>query len=59
MTPADIVERIYEKTGFAKKDSNELVEIVFDIIKETLDSRQNIKVFLWCWSLLFGVLLVF
>lgn len=44
MTKADIVERIYEKIGFAKKDSAELVETVFDIIKSTLESGENIKV---------------
>ena len=33
MTKADIVERIYDKVGFSKKESAELVEMVFDILK--------------------------
>lgn len=44
MTKADIVEKIYEKVGFSKKDSAELVELVFDIIKNTLESGDKIKI---------------
>ena len=44
MTKADIVEKIYEKVGFSKKDSAELVELVFDIIKGTLESGDKIKI---------------
>jgi integration host factor subunit alpha len=44
MTKADLVENIYEKTGFSKKESTELVETVFDIIKGTLETGENIKV---------------
>lgn len=44
MTKADIVEKIYEKVGFSKKESAELVELVFDIIKDTLESSDKIKI---------------
>jgi integration host factor subunit alpha len=44
MTKADIVERIYEKVGFSKKESAELVELVFDIMKSTIESGEKIKV---------------
>ena len=44
MTKADIVENIYEKVGFSKKDSAELVELVFDIIKGTLETGDKIKI---------------
>jgi integration host factor subunit alpha len=44
MTKADIVERIYEKVGFSKKESAELVELVFDLIKNTLESGDKIKI---------------
>ena len=44
MTKADIVEKIYEKVGFSKKESAELVELVFDIMKETLESSDKIKI---------------
>jgi integration host factor subunit alpha len=44
MTKADIVEKIYEKVGFSKKESAELVETVFDIIKNTLEKGDKIKI---------------
>ncbi|HXC92660.1 MAG TPA: HU family DNA-binding protein, partial [Geobacteraceae bacterium] len=44
MTKADIVEKIYEKVGFSKKESAELVELVFDIMKDTLESSDKIKI---------------
>ena len=44
MTKSDIVEKIYEKIGFSKKESAELVEMVFDIIKSTLESGEKIKI---------------
>jgi len=44
MTKADIVEKIYEKIGFSKKESSELVEAVFDIIKSTLEEGDKIKI---------------
>lgn len=44
MTKADIVEKIYEKVGFSKKESAELVELVFDIIKNTLEQGDKIKI---------------
>ncbi len=44
MTKADIVEKIYEKVGFSKKESAELVELVFDIIKTTLEKGDKIKI---------------
>lgn len=44
MTKADIVERIYDKVGFSKKESAELVEIVFDILKSTLEKGDKIKI---------------
>lgn len=43
MTKADIVEKIYDKVGFSKKESAELVEMVFDIIKGTLEKGDKIK----------------
>ncbi len=44
MTKADIVEKIYEKVGFSKKESAELVELVFDLIKSTLEQGDKIKI---------------
>ena len=44
MTKADIVESIYEKIGFSKKEAADLVELVFDTIKDTLGKGQKIKI---------------
>jgi len=43
MTKADLVETIYEKIGFSRKESAEIVDLVFDLMKETLESGQKIK----------------
>jgi len=44
MTKADIIEAIYEKVGFSKKESAEIVELVFDTVKETLERGDKIKI---------------
>ena len=44
MTKAEIVEQIYEQVGFSKKESAELVEKVFQTIKETLAQGEKVKI---------------
>ena len=44
MTKADMVKIICEKMGFALKESTEIVEQVFEIMKETLESGEKIKI---------------
>lgn len=44
MTKADIVEALYEKVGFSKKEAADLVELVFDQIKGTLSKSEKIKI---------------
>ncbi|PIU58289.1 MAG: integration host factor subunit alpha [Deltaproteobacteria bacterium CG07_land_8_20_14_0_80_38_7] len=44
MTKADIIEQIYEKVGFSKKESSEIVELIFDSIKDTLKRGEKIKI---------------
>mgnify|MGYP001166262846 CR=1 FL=1 len=44
MTKAEIVEQIYERVGFSKKEASELVETVFDTIKETLANGEKVKI---------------
>ena len=44
MTKADIVETIYEKIGFSRKESAEIVDLVFDLMKETLEGGEKIKI---------------
>ena len=45
MTKAEIIERVYENLGgFSKKESSEIVEAVFETIKETLERGEKIKI---------------
>ena len=44
MTKADMIKIICEKMGWALKESTEIVEQVFDIMKETLESGEKIKI---------------
>lgn len=44
MTKADLVENVYVKTGFSKKESADIVEMVFDLIKDTLENGEKIKI---------------
>jgi integration host factor subunit alpha len=44
MTKADIVERIYEKIGFSKKEATEVVESVFEIVKRCLEGGSKVKI---------------
>ena len=45
MTKADIIEAVYEKVGgFSKKEAAEIVETVFDTIKQTLERGEKIKI---------------
>jgi integration host factor subunit alpha len=43
MTKADLVEKVYLKTGFSKKESSDIVEMVFDLMKNTLENGEKIK----------------
>lgn len=44
MTKAELIEAIYEKIGFSKKEAADIVEMVFDTIKETLEKGEKIKI---------------
>ena len=44
VTKADIVERIYEKVGFSKKEASEVVDSIFEVIKQHLERGEKVKV---------------
>ncbi len=44
MTKADIVEKVYEKIGLTKRECQELVDKVFEIIKEALERGEKVKI---------------
>jgi integration host factor subunit alpha len=44
MTKIEIIQNVYEKLGFSKKDSADIVESVFDIIKDCLAQGEKVKI---------------
>jgi len=44
MTKADIIENTYEKVGISKKETANVIQTVFDIMKDTLENGENIKI---------------
>ncbi|OIP64619.1 MAG: integration host factor subunit alpha [Nitrospirae bacterium CG_4_9_14_3_um_filter_53_35] len=44
MTKADIVEEVYSRVGFSKKESAEVVETVMETIKKTLEGGKTVKI---------------
>ncbi len=44
VTKADIVEKVYQKIGFSKKEASELVELVFGTLKDVLQKGEKVKI---------------
>ena len=44
MTKADIINRIYERVGFSKKEATDVVEAAFEIIKSRLEKGDKVKI---------------
>lgn len=44
MTKIEIVEKVTERVGFTKKETVELVETVFEIMKGTLENGETLKI---------------
>jgi integration host factor subunit alpha len=44
LTKAELIESIYEKVGFSKKEATDIVELVFDTLKTTLEKGEKVKV---------------
>jgi integration host factor subunit alpha len=45
MTKADMVKIICERMGLTPKESTEIVDQIFGILKETLEDGEKIKLF--------------
>ena len=43
MTKADIISEVFDKVGLPKQDAEELVEMLLDLIKETLKQGETVK----------------
>jgi len=44
LTKAELIDGVYEKVGFSKKEAAELVELVFESMKEELCKGTAIKI---------------
>ena len=44
MTKADLIEKIFEKIGLSKKESQEIIEILFDTMKQTFIEGESVKI---------------
>lgn len=43
MTKADIISEVFDKVGLPKQDAEELVEMILDLIKQTLKEGETVK----------------
>jgi len=44
MTKSEIIETVHQRVGFSKKRSAEVVVLVLDIIKESLEKGEKVKI---------------
>lgn len=44
VTKADLVEKVYQKIGFSKREASELVDLVFSSLKNVLTEGDNVKI---------------
>ena len=44
VTKAEIIESMYQKIGFSKKEATDVVEALFEIVKNTLERDQRLKI---------------
>ncbi len=44
MTKNDIIDRVYDKVGFSKKEASDVVESIFELIKARLERGEKVKI---------------
>ena len=44
VTKADLVEKVYDRLGFSKKEAADLVELVFDTLKDSITTGEKVKI---------------
>lgn len=44
LTKADIVDNVFDRIGFSKRESTDLVELVFESLKDVLISGEKVKI---------------
>jgi integration host factor subunit alpha len=43
LTKADLAERLYEESGFSKRESKEIVEFFFEALRSALETGESVK----------------
>ena len=44
MTKSDLVNAVVEKIGFSKKESTHIVDLIFEIMKNKLETGEKVKI---------------
>ena len=44
MTKADLIDAIYEKVGLSKKESTQIVELIFELMRKSLESNRKVTI---------------
>lgn len=44
LTKADLVEKVFEKVGLSKREATDVVELVFNTIKDNLSKSDKVKI---------------
>ena len=44
MTKADLIDAIYKKVGLSKKESTQIVELIFELMRKSLEKSQKVKI---------------
>jgi integration host factor subunit alpha len=44
MIKTDIIDSVYKRIGFSRNEAEEVVEIVFEIMKDTLKTGEEVKI---------------
>lgn len=44
MTKADLVEIIFQKVGLSKKEAQDIIEIIFDTVKQSFIEGESVKI---------------
>ncbi|TAL22607.1 MAG: integration host factor subunit alpha [Nitrospirae bacterium] len=44
MTKADLADAIFEKVGLSKKEAQDIIEIIFETLKQTFKEGESVKV---------------
>ena len=44
MTKANLIDAIYEKVGLSKKESTQIVELIFELMRKSLETNKKVKI---------------